>query len=132
MPMDLYSIGVHGGVVEYVYLPFLLSNPCILFLFLSCGGVIVCFSLSGNKALCGLHPLPSCSMLWDDGGISSGGRVAIVLSSVVGFTMLLLLMYVCYIRRRRNDYGFGFPQDLMGQSFTHSSNPASFPKYYSN
>ncbi|XP_018823687.1 receptor-like protein 4 [Juglans regia] len=85
VPEELYSIGVHGGAID----------------------------LSGNKDLCGVHPLPECPLFWENGGLSKKGKIAIGLSSLVVFLLLLLLIYIFYIRRGRNDYDFGLPQDLM-------------------
>ncbi|KAK4779735.1 hypothetical protein SAY87_015841 [Trapa incisa] len=76
------------------------------------GGAV---DLSGNKGLCGGPSLSGCSI---DGGLSSGGKVGIGLSSVIAFVLLLVFLYAWYIRRKRNNYEFGFPQDLMGK-FTH-------------
>ncbi|OWM89374.1 hypothetical protein CDL15_Pgr024122 [Punica granatum] len=83
VPEELYTVGVRGGVVD----------------------------LSGNKGLCGGPSLSPCSLI--DGGLSSGGKVGVGLSSVIAFSLLLLVLYACYIRRQRNNYEFGFPQDLM-------------------
>ncbi|KAL8153339.1 hypothetical protein V2J09_011099 [Rumex salicifolius] len=44
VPEQLYSIGVHGGVID----------------------------LSGNKGLCGVPSLPECPMLWHNDGLSEG------------------------------------------------------------
>ncbi|XP_044492014.1 receptor-like protein 4 [Mangifera indica] len=85
VPEELYSIGVHGGEID----------------------------LSGNKGLCGVPSLPSCPFFWENGGISKGGKVAIGLSCLVILCVLLLIIYICCIRRASNDYDFGLPQDLM-------------------
>ncbi|KAI7997592.1 Receptor-like protein 4 [Camellia lanceoleosa] len=63
--------------------------------------------LYGNKGLCGVPSLPDCPLL------STGGKIAVGISSVVAFCILLLVIYICFIRRGRNDYEFGFPQELM-------------------
>ncbi|XP_028117441.1 receptor-like protein 4 [Camellia sinensis] len=63
--------------------------------------------LHGNKGLCGVPSLPDCPLL------STGGKIAVGISSVVTFCILLLVIYICFIRRGRNDYEFGFPQELM-------------------
>ncbi|XP_030471825.1 receptor-like protein 4 [Syzygium oleosum] len=85
VPEGLYSIGVHGGSID----------------------------ISGNKALCGAPSLPACSLLWENGGLSSGAKIAIGLSCAVTFIVLLVVLLVFCIRRRRSDYDFGLPQELM-------------------
>ncbi|CAO2828410.1 unnamed protein product [Amaranthus hypochondriacus] len=83
VPEQIYSVGVHGGAID----------------------------LSSNKGLCGVPSLPECSFLWRNGQLSSGGKIAISISCVVVFCILLLVTYIC-IRRRRNDYDFGLPHEL--------------------
>uniref|UniRef100_A0A5B7B1W6 Malectin-like domain-containing protein n=1 Tax=Davidia involucrata TaxID=16924 RepID=A0A5B7B1W6_DAVIN len=85
VPEELYSIGVHGGAID----------------------------LSGNKGLCGVPSLLDCPLFWENGGLSTGGKIAIGVSCLVIFCMLLLVIYICCIRRGRNDYDFGFPQEFM-------------------
>ncbi|ONI31313.1 hypothetical protein PRUPE_1G305700 [Prunus persica] len=85
VPEELYSIGVHGGSID----------------------------LYGNKGLCGVPSLPDCPLFWENGGLSKKGKIAIAVSCVFGFCLLLLVLYIICIRRRRNDYDFGLPQDLM-------------------
>ncbi|XP_024019413.1 putative leucine-rich repeat receptor-like serine/threonine-protein kinase At2g14440 [Morus notabilis] len=85
VPEELYSIAVHGGAID----------------------------LSGNKGLCGVPSLPNCPLFWENGGLSSKGKIAIGVSSALIFCVLLLVVYIFCIRRRRNDYDFGLPQDLM-------------------
>ncbi|XP_052199491.1 receptor-like protein 4 [Diospyros lotus] len=85
VPEELYSIGVHGGSID----------------------------LSGNKGLCGVPSLPECPLFWGSDGLSTGGKVAIGISSGVVFCILLLVIYICCIRRGHNDYDFGLPQELM-------------------
>lgn len=85
VPEELYSIGVHGGAID----------------------------LSGNKGLCGVPSLPDCPLFWRNGGLSTGGKIAIGISCLVIFCVLLLIVYICCIRRGRNDYDFGLPQELM-------------------
>ncbi|XP_057961135.1 receptor-like protein 4 [Malania oleifera] len=85
VPEEIYSVGVHGGVID----------------------------LSGNKGLCGVPSLPPCPLLWENGHLSSGGKIAISISCFFILCMLLLVMYICCIRRGNNDYDFGLPQDLM-------------------
>ncbi|KAK3222611.1 hypothetical protein Dsin_009636 [Dipteronia sinensis] len=85
VPEELYSVGVHGGTID----------------------------LFGNKGLCGVPSLPSCPLFWDNGGLSTGGKIAIGISCLVILCALLLVIYMCCIRRGRNDYDFGLPHDLM-------------------
>ncbi|KAF5745293.1 hypothetical protein HS088_TW07G00876 [Tripterygium wilfordii] len=87
VPEELYSIGVHGGAID----------------------------LSGNKGLCGVPSLPACPMFWENGKLSVGGKVAIAISCLVFICLVVLVIYM-WIRRRRNDYDFGLPQDLMSLS----------------
>nr|GEX81853.1 putative leucine-rich repeat receptor-like serine/threonine-protein kinase At2g14440 [Tanacetum cinerariifolium] len=84
VPEALYSIGVHGGAID----------------------------LSGNKGLCGVPSLPDCPMFWKNGGLSNGGKIAIGVSCGVVFLLVAVIVFIC-IRRRRNDYDFGLPQELM-------------------
>ncbi|KDP29365.1 hypothetical protein JCGZ_18286 [Jatropha curcas] len=84
---ELYSIGVHGGAID----------------------------LSGNKGLCGVPSLPQCSFFWENGHLSTGGKVGIALSCIVVVSVLLLVIYI-YIRRSRNDYDFAPPHDLMSMA----------------
>ncbi|KAK6116369.1 hypothetical protein DH2020_049831 [Rehmannia glutinosa] len=67
VPEELYSIGVHGGAIEYV-----IGIPNRLHLF---------DSLSGNKKLCGVPSLPDCPLFWGKNGLSTGGKIGIALSS---------------------------------------------------
>ncbi|KAM7271080.1 hypothetical protein ACFE04_030294 [Oxalis oulophora] len=87
VPEQLYSIGVHGGEID----------------------------LSGNKGLCGVPSLPDCSLIWENGGLSTGGKIAIGLSCFL-FVALLLFAIICFIRRRRHDYDFALPHELMSLS----------------
>ncbi|KAM0016793.1 putative non-specific serine/threonine protein kinase [Helianthus debilis subsp. tardiflorus] len=84
VPEELYSIGVHGGAID----------------------------LSGNKGLCGVPSLPDCPLFWKNGGLSDGGKIAIGISCGVVFLLAAVITFIC-IRRRRNDYDFGLPQELM-------------------
>ncbi|KAI5399665.1 hypothetical protein KIW84_064844, partial [Lathyrus oleraceus] len=70
------------------------------------GGAI---DLSGNKGLCGVPSLPPC---WKYGRLSTGAKIAIVLSCIFVFCMLLLLVYI-YCIKKRNDYDFNLPYDIM-------------------
>ena len=70
-------------------------------------------SLSGNKGLCGVSPLPSCPLFWDHGSLSTGGKIGIGIACSVIFCVLLLVIYIFCIRRGNDDYDFGLPQDLM-------------------
>ncbi|KAJ6813214.1 putative leucine-rich repeat receptor-like serine/threonine-protein kinase [Iris pallida] len=84
VPEKLYSIGVHGGVID----------------------------LSGNKGLCGVPSLPACSFFWERRNLSTGGEVAIGLACTVVLAVILLIVYIFCIKKGRNDYDFGLPQDL--------------------
>ncbi|XP_047164082.1 receptor-like protein 4 [Vigna umbellata] len=84
VPEQLYSVGVHGGAID----------------------------LSGNKGLCGVPSLPSCPMFWEHGRLSSRGKLAIGLSCLFVLCVVLLLAYI-YIRRKRNDYDFALPHELI-------------------
>ncbi|KAK7407581.1 hypothetical protein VNO78_09534 [Psophocarpus tetragonolobus] len=83
VPEQLYSIGVHGGAID----------------------------LSGNKGLCGVPSLPDCPLFWENGKLSTHGKIAIGLSCLFVFIGILLLVYI-YIRKRRNDYDFALPHEL--------------------
>ncbi|KAK1322532.1 putative LRR receptor-like serine/threonine-protein kinase [Acorus calamus] len=85
VPEKLYSVGVHGGVID----------------------------LSSNRGLCGVPTMPACPFFWENKSISTGGKVAIGLSCVVVLVLLVLMVYICCIRRGRNDYDFALPQDLI-------------------
>ncbi|KAG6764161.1 hypothetical protein POTOM_031620 [Populus tomentosa] len=87
VPEELYSIGVHGGAID----------------------------LSGNKGLCGVPSLPQCSLFWENGRLSTGGKIGIGLSCLV-IVSVLVLGYIICIRRRRNDYDFAPPHDLMSMA----------------
>uniref|UniRef100_A0A0E0BWW2 Malectin-like domain-containing protein n=1 Tax=Oryza meridionalis TaxID=40149 RepID=A0A0E0BWW2_9ORYZ len=84
VPERLYSIGVHGGVID----------------------------LSGNKGLCGVPTLPACALFWEKGGLNRTGKIA--LGASLGFVLLvtLIVVYILCIRRGPYDYDFEFPQDL--------------------
>ncbi|CAN6549399.1 unnamed protein product [Malus baccata var. baccata] len=88
VPEELYSIGVHGGAID----------------------------LYGNKGLCGVPSLPDCPLFWENGGLSKKGKIAIAVSCVLVFCLVVLALYIFCIRRRRNDYDFSLPQDLMALS----------------
>ncbi|XP_019054256.1 PREDICTED: probable LRR receptor-like serine/threonine-protein kinase At1g51860 isoform X2 [Nelumbo nucifera] len=88
VPEELYSIGVHGGAID----------------------------LSHNKGLCGVPSLPSCPLFWGKGGLSTAGKIAIGLSCLAVLGILILVIYVCCIRRGSNDYDFALPQDLISLS----------------
>ncbi|GLT73092.1 hypothetical protein SLA2020_449740 [Shorea laevis] len=85
VPEDLYSVGVHGGAID----------------------------LSGNKGLCGVPSLPDCPLFWENGHLSKGGKIAISLSCLFFIGVVVLVVCIICIRRHRNDYDFGLPQDLM-------------------
>lgn len=57
--------------------------------------------------------LPECPLFWQNGGLSKKGKIAIGVSSALIFFVLLLVVYLFCIRRGRNDYDFGLPQELM-------------------
>ncbi|ONK81656.1 uncharacterized protein A4U43_C01F31540 [Asparagus officinalis] len=84
VPDKLYTIGVHGGVID----------------------------LSGNKGLCGVPTLPPCPFFWSK-GLSTGVKIAIGLACAVVLALIVLLIYILCIRRGKNDYDFGLPQDLI-------------------
>lgn len=62
--------------------------------------------------MCGGPSLPQCSLFWENGHLSTGGKVGIALSCLVVVSLLLLVVYI-YIKRSRNDYDFAPPHDLM-------------------
>ncbi|XP_026407816.1 receptor-like protein 4 isoform X2 [Papaver somniferum] len=74
------------------------------------GGTI---DLFGNKGLCGVPSLPSCPLFE---GLSTAGKIAIGSACLVVLVVVFVIIYLCYIRRRRNDYDFGLPQDLISLS----------------
>ncbi|PSR91199.1 Receptor-like protein kinase [Actinidia chinensis var. chinensis] len=82
---EIYSIGVHGGAID----------------------------LSNNKGLCGVPSLPDCPLFWGSNGLSTRGKIAIGIASLVVFCIVLSVIYICCIRRGPNDYDFGFPRELM-------------------
>ncbi|XP_042379360.1 receptor-like protein 4 isoform X2 [Zingiber officinale] len=84
VPEKVYSIGVHGGIID----------------------------LSGNKGLCGVPTLPACPLFWDKGGLSLAGKISIGLSCLFILIVLLVIYFFC-IRRGSSDYDFEFPQDLI-------------------
>ncbi|KAF8033115.1 hypothetical protein BT93_D1881 [Corymbia citriodora subsp. variegata] len=88
VPEEVYSIGVHGGEID----------------------------LYGNKGLCGVPSLPACPLFWEHGGLSTGGKIAIAISCLVVLSVLLLVVYICCIRRGRHDYDFALPHELMALS----------------
>ncbi|XP_043717052.1 receptor-like protein 4 [Telopea speciosissima] len=85
VPEKLYSIGVHGGAID----------------------------LSGNKGLCGVPSLPACPLFWGNDGLSTAGKIAIGLSTVIILSIILLVIYICFVRKGENDYDFALPQDLI-------------------
>ncbi|XP_021754686.1 putative leucine-rich repeat receptor-like serine/threonine-protein kinase At2g14440 [Chenopodium quinoa] len=87
VPEEIYSVGVHGGAID----------------------------LSANKGLCGMPSLPECPLFWSNGQLSRGGKIGIGLSCMVVVMVLLLVAYIC-IRRKRNDYDFGLPHELMSMA----------------
>ncbi|KAI9092052.1 hypothetical protein K1719_027987 [Acacia pycnantha] len=84
VPEQLYSVGVHGGAID----------------------------LYDNKGLCGVPSLPACPIFWENGRLSYRGKIAIGLSCLLVFCLIVLLVLI-YIRKRRNDYDFGLPSELM-------------------
>lgn len=93
VPDKLYSVGVHGGVID----------------------------LSGNNKLCGVPSLPTCPFFWDKRKLSTRGKISIALSCGVVFSILLLVCVVC-IKRGRNDYDFGPPQDIISSAIAAKRN----------
>jgi len=89
-----------------------LYNPMRNNLFSIFNVICFLFSLSGNKGLCGVPSLPSCPIFWEHGRLSTRGKLAIGLSCLFVFCVALLLAYI-YIRRKRNDYDFTLPHELM-------------------
>lgn len=87
VPEQIYSVGVHGGAID----------------------------LSENKGLCGTPSLPDCPLFWSNGRLSRGAKIAIGISCVIVVIVLLLVIYIC-IRRKRNDYDFGLPHELMSMA----------------
>ncbi|CAI0552575.1 unnamed protein product [Linum tenue] len=85
---ELYSIGMHGGSIN----------------------------LSGNKGLCGVPSLPDCSLVWENGHLSKGGKIGIAIACLVVFIGILFVIYICWIRRSRHDYDFAPPHDLMSMA----------------
>jgi len=79
------------------------------------GGTI---NLSGNQGLCGVPSLPACPYFWEKTGLSVGAKIALALTSVVVIIMLLSILYLCFIRKHRNDYDFdlGLPHDLIARN----------------
>ncbi|KAK3160305.1 hypothetical protein QOZ80_1BG0057750 [Eleusine coracana subsp. coracana] len=84
VPERLYSIGVHGGVID----------------------------LSGNKGLCGMPTLPDCAVFWEKGGLNKTGKIALGVSSGFVLLVIFIVVYILCIRRGPYDYDFEFPQDL--------------------
>lgn len=118
---------IWGMEINYSYLLIItftsiLNLQCVwalslfLLLFLS----VFLYSLSGNKALCGVPTLPACSFFWERGKLSTAGKIAIGLSCGVVLSVLILTMYICWIRRGKNDYDFGLPHDLMCKCSFHA------------
>ncbi|KAI7738819.1 hypothetical protein M8C21_006266 [Ambrosia artemisiifolia] len=70
------------------------------------GGAI---DLYGNKGLCGVPSLPDCPLF---SGLSHGGKIAIGVSCGIVFLLVLVLIFICK-RRRRNDYDFALPHELV-------------------
>ncbi|XP_076908124.1 receptor-like protein 4 [Bidens hawaiensis] len=73
------------------------------------GGAI---DLSGNKRLCGVPSLPNCAIF---SGMSHGGKIAVGISCGIIFLLVVVLIFIC-IRRRRNDYDFAHPHELVSLS----------------
>ncbi|KAF5188704.1 Leucine-rich repeat protein kinase family protein [Thalictrum thalictroides] len=87
VPEKVYSIGVHGGAID----------------------------LSGNKGLCGVPSLPACPLFWKNGGLSTAGKVSIGVTCFVILGIMVVMVCIC-VKRRRNDYEFAPPQDLISIS----------------
>ncbi|KAK9106863.1 hypothetical protein Syun_022874 [Stephania yunnanensis] len=90
----LYSVGIHGGLID----------------------------LTGNKGLCGVPTLPQCSLFWDRGALSTGSKLAIGLSFLVLLTVALLTIFVYHVRKRRNDYNFDIPHNLISTAIAAKRN----------
>ncbi|KAL2347539.1 hypothetical protein Fmac_001539 [Flemingia macrophylla] len=86
--------------------------------------IVLC--LSGNKGLCGVPSLPACPMFWENGKLSTPGKIAIGFSCLFVFCAILLLVYI-YIRRRRNDYDFALPHELTSSGAEEFSNRGDRP-----
>lgn len=56
--------------------------------------------------------LPTCPIFWENGRLSKNGKIGIGVSATFLFCALLAGIYICCIRRRRNDYDFGLPSEL--------------------
>ncbi|KAK1425618.1 hypothetical protein QVD17_20972 [Tagetes erecta] len=70
------------------------------------GGAI---DLSGNKGLCGVPSLPDCPLFK---GLSNGAKIAVGISCGVLFLLVLIVILIC-IKRRRSDYDFALPEELV-------------------
>lgn len=77
--------------------------------------------------MCGVPSLPDCPLFWKNGGLSKNGKIAIGISCLIFVCLLSLLIYICCIRRGRNDYDFGLPHELTCKFFLPS---IVLPKYY--
>ncbi|CAM0878568.1 unnamed protein product [Alopecurus aequalis] len=78
VPEKLYSVGVHGGVID----------------------------LSGNKGLCGVPTLPACALFWEKGGLNKTGKIALGASFALLLLVILIVVYIVCIRRGPYDYDF--------------------------
>ncbi|XP_078446143.1 di-glucose binding protein with Leucine-rich repeat domain-containing protein [Wolffia australiana] len=88
VPEKLYSIGIHGGLIDLV----------------------------GNKGLCGVPSLPACPLFWSRGGLSESGKIAVGVVGGVVFLGLLLAIYCLCAKKKGHDYGFAPSQDLMSMA----------------
>lgn len=87
VPVEVYSIGVHGGFIN----------------------------LSSNAGLCGVPSMSACPSSWKV-GLSLGGKIGVILGAVVAVALVLVLLYM-YTKRHQNrdDYNFNLPHQLAGK-----------------
>lgn len=76
VPEKLYSVGVHGGAID----------------------------LSGNKGLCGVPSLPSCSLIGKTGKLSRGLKLTIGFSCAVALLFVIVLAFRFSCKTRTTGY----------------------------
>ena len=87
VPIEVYSSGVHGRFIN----------------------------LSSNAGLCGVPSMPSCPTSWK-GDLLEGGKIGIVLVTLVAAIVVVGVVYAFVKRRRsREDYNFNLPHQLAGK-----------------